>query len=459
MPYSTPLVIGAVAVVLLTSASPAHAATTRVASVSGTTVTYKAAAGKQNKVVITRSGRTVTIDDRVAITAGKGCKKVKGDKTKVRCTPAKAPTRVKIYTYDRSDSIVNRSDLSMTATGGTAADTVHGGPRGDVLRGETGNDKLYGHGGADTLEGRTGNDLLDGGPGNDRLDGFVGNDRVYGGAGDDEMRSSAVLGGPDNDVFSGGAGVDSVNYFLYTRGIDADADGTSGDDGQSGEKDTIRTDVEGIVGGSGNDRLYGTSRNDHLFGGPGNDRLQGGAGNDSLHGYEGSDVLDGGAGNDQLIGDDPNAGVWPDVIRGGAGRDRVAYGNYTKPLTVDLDGAQRDDGQAGERDTLGADLEDIVGGAGNDRLTGNASANNIRGDLGNDVIRGGAGNDVLDGEDGRDSLYGDAGDDQLSGLDTGPDFPDTADRLDGGVNGTATGDLCDGWANDTFTACERGNLF
>jgi hypothetical protein len=37
-------------------------------------------------VVITRSGNTITIDDRVAISAGKGCKKVKGDKTKVICT-------------------------------------------------------------------------------------------------------------------------------------------------------------------------------------------------------------------------------------------------------------------------------------------------------------------------------------------------------------------------------------
>ncbi|MEU4243765.1 hypothetical protein [Actinoplanes sp. NPDC026619] len=62
---------------------------------------------------------------------GKGCKKVKGDKTRVRCTPKKTPIRVRVYTYDRNDSIVDRTDLAMTADGGTGNDRIAGGPRGD----------------------------------------------------------------------------------------------------------------------------------------------------------------------------------------------------------------------------------------------------------------------------------------------------------------------------------------
>src|SRR5690242_17116101 len=67
-------------------AAPAYAVTAGVVSVVKTTqIQYNASASKANSVVVTRSGRTVTIDDVVALKAGKGCKAVSGDKTKVRC--------------------------------------------------------------------------------------------------------------------------------------------------------------------------------------------------------------------------------------------------------------------------------------------------------------------------------------------------------------------------------------
>nr|BFE69268.1 hypothetical protein GCM10020092_025690 [Actinoplanes digitatis] len=164
-------------------------------------------------------------------------------------------------------------------------------------------------------------------------------------------------------------------------------------------------------------------------------------------------MLDGGSGDDALVGDDPTMGtVSADVIRGGTGRDLVDYMNYTKAVVVDLDGAQRDDGQAGEHDTVGADVEGLIGGSGSDRLTGNASANEIDGWAGDDVIRGGEGDDTLSGGDDRDSLYGEAGDDDVNGGE-GYQY-DTPDRLDGGTNGT-TGDRCDPTTTDTVVDCER----
>ena len=58
-------------------AESAFAATaTGVAKVSGTTIQFTAAAGATNSVTVTLSGRTVTIDDRVAIRPGAGCKAV-----------------------------------------------------------------------------------------------------------------------------------------------------------------------------------------------------------------------------------------------------------------------------------------------------------------------------------------------------------------------------------------------
>lgn len=202
------------------SATPAHAASPGVASVvENIKVNYRAAKGKQNKVVVTLAGRTITIDDRVAIKAGKGCKQVKGDKTRVRCTTRANPSRVRVYTYDRNDSITNKTSLSATLSGGTGMDAIVGGPRADLINGGTGNDKIWGNGGNDTLYGDIGNDVVRGGAGddtimdaagrksgNDRLVGDDGNDTVWGFAGNDH-----IYGGNGNDVLTGGPGADYIN--------------------------------------------------------------------------------------------------------------------------------------------------------------------------------------------------------------------------------------------------------
>jgi Ca2+-binding RTX toxin-like protein len=451
-------------------AAPAQAAATGVAVVDGTRVLYKAAKGKQNKVVTTRSGNTVTVDDKVTVKAGKGCKAVKGDKTKVRCTTAKAPTRVLIYTYDRNDSIVNQTGLYTSAFGGTGNDSITGGPRADTLRGGSGSDKLYGAGGSDHLQGQDGNDGLYAGDGDDNLyggtgkdtlygsnghdylSGDEGNDKEYGGAGVDVFLETSDPNGADADQFSGGSGEDSVVYISRRRPVTADADGAKGDDGAKGERDSIGTDVETLVGGAGADKLYGTNRADILIGSAGNDTLIGGGGNDALIGQQGRDYLHGGAGDDILEGDETSPLAAADVLLGGTGRDRVVYSGYLKAVTVDLDGAARDDGQAGEGDTVGADVENLDGGAGGDRLTGNNAANLINPGPGDDIVRGGGGNDYIEGSDGRDSYYGEAGDDQLIGVDSAPS---AADTMDGGANATAAGDICQVDPNDITVSCER----
>ncbi|BCJ43437.1 hypothetical protein GCM10010168_42530 [Actinoplanes ianthinogenes] len=319
-------------------AAPAQAASTGVASVSGSKVRFKAAATGANRVVITRNGRTITIDDKRAIKAGKGCKQVKGDKTKVRCTPATAPTRIRVELRGGNDVLDNRTGVRMTAYG------------------------------------------------ND------GNDRIYGGSGDDL-----------------------------------------------------------IYGGRGGDEIYGRDGGDHIYGASGYDVISGGAGNDQLFGQLGRDLLDGGYGDDQLRGDDPAQGaVAADFLYGGPGRDLVSYIQYRKAVTVNLDG-RSGDGQAGERDTVGADVEDLEGGSGNDLLTGNAANNFLRGWSGDDVLRGGAGNDVLEDGLGRDSLYGEDGDDDLRGLDNlGTPSPD---RIDGGANT----DFCLYTPVDTLISCEESS--
>jgi len=56
-------------------------------------------------------------------------------------------------------------------------------------------------------------------------------------------------------------------------------------------------------------------------------------------------------------------------------------------------------------------IENAVGGAGNDTLTGNAQANQLQGLSGNDTINGGTGNDTLNGGTGNDTLDGGDGQD------------------------------------------------
>jgi Ca2+-binding RTX toxin-like protein len=353
---SRSLWLSRVGLTLLTTASagvlaaPAQAATAGVASVvGGATVQYKAARGKQNKVVVTRSGNSVTIDDVVTVKPGAGCKKV--DVTKVRCTPRKAPTWVRVYTYDRNDSIVNKSDLGMTADGGTGSDRITGGPHGDILRGDRGNDTIRGLGGDDTIDASYDNDHVYGGDGKDKIsDGFgndvvygnngddrfwaePGNDRFYGGSGDDEFQMSYPYQQEtkDADYYSGGAGTDYADYAFYDKGITADADGVKGDDGVKGEHDTLATDIEVLWGSGHDDHLYGTGRDDFIQGMGGNDVIYGLGGNDSLSGDDGADKVYGGAGDDAISGDD-----WgnnrKDLLDGGG---NGANGDFCYPTAAD----------------------------------------------------------------------------------------------------------------------------
>jgi serralysin len=363
-------------------AGPAAASSYGWVTAGSTTVSFSADTKARNKVVITRSGRTVTIDDRVAVKPGKNCKQVKGDKTRVRCKTTKTPTKVNVSLYDRDDSVVNKSDLKMQAYGGPGNDNLVGGPKADVLYGEdvcdrsAGNDKIYGKGGSDLIYAGDGSDYVSAGDGNDRV-----------------LGDSDCVNAPDR------AGADVIH------------------------------------GGNGNDDLFGDN---------GNDKLYGDNGNDFLNAWYGADRIEGGAGNDQLYGDPDDRKLYADVLLGGTGRDLVDYQGHKKPLTVSLNGVSRDDGAAGEHDTVGADVEMLNGSSGNDRLVGNAAANEINGFEGNDVILGGGGNDDLRGDDGDNKLYGEAGDDVLFAY-YGVSF------LDGGANN----DVCSGrYEAVTLTSCE-----
>jgi hypothetical protein len=169
-----------------------------------------------------------------------------------------------------------------------------------------------------------------------------------------------------------------------------------------------------------------------IYGGGGDDAIDGGPGNDLLFGDAGDDTVDGGPGDDALEGI-PGAGLEPphtggsDTYSGGGGGDSLVYTGRTEDLALSNDGVAND-GAAGERDDIGADVKALYGGTGNDTLTGSPTRDVLVGDTGDDKVTGGGGDDALYGSSGNDTVEGGAGQDYLEG-DGGDDVltggPDT----------------------------------
>lgn len=134
------------------------------------------------------------------------------------------------------------------------------------------------------------------------------------------------------------------------------------------------------------------------------ENLVGGSGSDVIAGTAAANALYGGDGNDVFYAD---AGA--DTYFGEAGTDEVTYADRTEAVTVGIgtyaDDGSGADGPATARDNVRTDVENVVGGAGNDSLSGSTAANALRGGPGADTITGGAGADSLFGDDGDDTLY------------------------------------------------------
>jgi len=204
---------------------------------------------------------------------------------------------------------------------------------------------LIGTPGANRLEvTRTG--TIQGGDGNDTLIGNGEDGTTLLGEGGDDL----LVSGSGPDSLSGGAGRDTVDYSLRTGNLVITQNDSLANDGEVGENDLVSTDVERVLGGSGNDRFVGGATSNTYFGGAGNDTISGvgGAdalfgegGNDLIVGGDGSDFLDGGSGDDQVYGQAGN-----DTLMGQGGDDRLfAHDNLRDTVnggsgtdTADVDG-------------------------------------------------------------------------------------------------------------------------
>ena len=250
------------------------------------------------------------------------------------------------------------------------------------------------------------------------LDGAAGND--------------ALTGGLGSDTISGGSEIDSVDYSARTSSITVSLNNQPGD-GEVGELDNVRSDVENLMGGRGDDHLIGNSQVNVIEGYYGNDQIDGGLGADRISDFDGDE----------------------DIVDYSARTGAVTW-NYLLATP---------DGESGEGDQISG-IEGAIGGAGDDQLTGQGfgaltggsgndtlvNGTTVNGDDGNDTLRaalvenGGNGNDSLtrsevqNGGAGNDHL--DGGPDDILGLRNvlnGGDGNDTIDSYGDGLRDTVRG--------------------
>jgi Ca2+-binding RTX toxin-like protein len=259
----------------------------------------------------------------------------------------------------------------------------------------------------------------------------------------------------------GGPGEDAGDYSERHAAVTVSSDDQA-DDGEADEYDDVASDVEDLIGGSGDDLLVGNAGDGLLDGGPGDDDLDGGAGADRLVGGPGVDAVDysqraaamsvsfngiaddggaedngpggrdlvsatteiaiGGSGPDVFVGSaQPEVFVGlggADSFSGNGGEDAVSYVDRSTGVTATLGDGQANDGNDLDgppmtRDNIKPDIEDVIGGSGPDAMTGDGASNLLVGLDGDDRLdsRDGAGIDSDDCGAGSDLALIDRDDD------------------------------------------------
>lgn len=358
-------------------------------------------------------------------------------------------------------------------SGGTEADVLSGGAGNDTLDGGENDDKLTGGDGNDSLISGDGNDFLMGDAGDDTLDGGLGiNTAIYTGSQSDYVLSKMGL----TYSISSNGDVDTLkNIQLLVFIDDANTTAVTIDSMLSNSKDKTPIFVkqtEGVVlNGKGtfdynpDDKLEGSERADTLSGFDGFDTLVGGGGNDVLYSFAKerglyttvddlytTNYLYGEDGDDSLVGSGGD-----DIIYGGKGNDTILGGSGLSTLDGGegddvIDGSDSDysyhNGRKAEVTTAAPVL---IGGDGNDSISGGREHNLIQGDAGDDTITSGS----------YSTIHGGEGDDSISiGRGSSVDGGDGNDYLtSNGDSFVSSSIVVGGKGNDTLSGSSADFLF
>ena len=379
-------------------------------------------------------------------------------------------------------------------TGGGGDDIIIGSSGRDSLDGEAGNDIILGGDLGDVITGGDDNDTLVGELGRDDIKGNDGNDIIYTHLNNDirvQLGLPQIAELTDSEINSRELQLRVDEPVLYAKKLALESIYNQYPSPENLEQLQAAADawsinlatqidleeyqsvyIDTADGGDQNDTIYGSRYIDLLTGGPGDDNLyssgfsvggrhlgdiiKGEIGNDTLwfRGTDASDIIAirsgvqdtnryatidlnndgtpdeylreitierigvlGLGGNDTITIDFGNWDSVSVIIDAGSGDDVVSAAGANSPVTL-IGGAGNDKLTGGNRDDV------LEGDEGNDELDGGGGNDVIRGGNGNDRLRGGNDNDVLYGGDGDDNLNGGAGTDKLVG-------DDGVDQIDG----------------------------
>jgi Ca2+-binding RTX toxin-like protein len=348
------------------------------------------------------------------------------------------------YNFILGDSgTITPDGATIVDAGGLGHDTIAGGGGDDWIHGQLGDDVIDAGEGANTVFGGFGDDqvgasihyqIIDGGPGNDTViatfNGHFDLRRTDDPLDDPKNARLTLidrLTGATPGVFdlidvevaklTGGAAGNRFELSGWTG--EAYLDGRGGSDSLVVTNDldmiladAMLTDWEAwlfelrhgftktgaLALSNGSTYHLGSIEHATLSGGPGANTLDVSrfAGGATLSGGGGDDLLIGGPGDDTFLFDADEV-LGTDTVTGGGGTDTLDFSATTAALVVDL-------GRTGTAQTVvagrlaliltGIDIENIIGGAGDDILTGNALANRLTGGPGSNILAGRAGDDI-----------------------------------------------------------------
>ena len=177
-----------------------------------------------------------------------------------------------------------------------------------------------------------------------------------------------------------------MTYENSDAGVRVTVNATTGNEGGEAEGDRLSR-VENLRGSDYSDRLFGDSGHNKLSGGDGDDRIVANAGDDTVEGGAGADTMDG------------DLDAYPTTT---VASDTLSYASSAGAVTIDLSHQQAAANASASQqrahyatgsggDAVGdkfRGFENVTGGMGNDRLTG---------DGWNNILIGGPGADRLDG--------------------------------------------------------------
>ena len=266
-------------------------------------------------------------------------------------------------------TVTSASTLTVVLNGASAA-FVSSAVTGINIYGYAGNDAIS----VNSLASGTAL-IADGGDNNDTLT-----------IGSSVTEGTILIGGEGNDTLTGGAGND---VYVF------DTDGALGSDtiiDSRGGTDTL--DFSGTTTRSINIDLSRSSQvvNSALSlafsSGTTMENVGGGSLSDTITGNTLANLLTGGAGDDIYIFDTDLAQGSDTINETGGGTDTLDFsGTTTRSITIDLSNAASQVVNAGLTLTLssGATIENVIGTALNDTITGNSLANVLTGGTGNDT--------------------------------------------------------------------------